>query len=314
MIILLLTLLAIALTVTFAGLLLSPKPHVQEPHNPRGVSYAGRNDGVRRVSANKQVRVRRYTVEAEPRTWETILSSMNVGRIFRPRIGEQTPWLGIMLILLALFGLGILSLRTLLPNPGLIFAASFPDAVAAAPATTTNSQNSNAALFSGLSGASKALVRISQLDPAQYGSMQEYNTWAYSACSTTSMTEVINAYGHKYRITDILNVETGVHAISANLGLLEPTGIDRTVARFNFQAIHLNNPSLDDVLKIANQGRPVIVGFPPQRWAGGHLLVVIGGTNNSVYLADSSRLNMQVMARATFMRYWGGLAVVVTPK
>ena len=55
--------------------------------------------------------------------------------------------------------------------------------------------------------ASQRLVRISQLDPNQYSSADEYNTWAYSACSAASMTEVFNAFGHHYRITDILKVE-----------------------------------------------------------------------------------------------------------
>ena len=44
--------------------------------------------------------------------------------------------------------------------------------------------------------ASQQLVRVSQLDPAQYSSSEEYNTWAYSACSAAAMTEVFNAYGH----------------------------------------------------------------------------------------------------------------------
>ena len=36
--------------------------------------------------------------------------------------------------------------------------------------------------------ASHTLLRISQLDPSQYNSSAEYNTWAYSACSAASMT------------------------------------------------------------------------------------------------------------------------------
>ncbi len=102
--------------------------------------------------------------------------------------------------------------------------------------------------------------------------------------------------------------------ITPDLGLLEPTGIDRTVAQFGFQTDWLSNSSLDTVIKVANQGHPVIVGFPPALWSGGHLLVVRGGNSQDVYLADSSRLNMQVMARATFMQYWAGFAVVVSPK
>jgi len=46
------------------------------------------------------------------------------------------------------------------------------------------------------------------------------------------MTEVINAYGHSYRIADILHVEISQSAISSELGLLKLNGIDRTVAQF----------------------------------------------------------------------------------
>ena len=31
------------------------------------------------------------------------------------------------------------------------------------------------------------LVRISQLDPGQYASAQEYRTWSYSTCSTAAI-------------------------------------------------------------------------------------------------------------------------------
>src|SRR2546421_10231681 len=51
---------------------------------------------------------------------------------------------------------------------------------------------------------SQQLVRISQLDPNQYDSTDQYNTWAYSACSTASMTEVFNAYGRHFRVADVL--------------------------------------------------------------------------------------------------------------
>src|SRR5260370_14070578 len=67
----------------------------------------------------------------------------------------------------------------------------------------------------GVAAASKALKRLAQLDPSQYSSEQEYQVWSASACSTTAMTEVINAYGHNYRITDILHVEISQSAISS---------------------------------------------------------------------------------------------------
>lgn len=55
--------------------------------------------------------------------------------------------------------------------------------------------------------ASQQLTRISQLDPNEYASNAEYNTWAYSACSTASMTEVFDSYGYHYRITDVLSID-----------------------------------------------------------------------------------------------------------
>jgi hypothetical protein len=63
------------------------------------------------------------------------------------------------------------------------------------------------------------LVRISQLYPGQYASAQEYRTWAYSTCSTASMTET-NYYGGSYRITDILAVRLGSGRSRLSLGCL----------------------------------------------------------------------------------------------
>jgi len=128
------------------------------------------------------------------------------------------------------------------------------------------------------------------------------------------MTEVINAYGHHYRVTDILKVESQIGEITPELGLVEEVGIQRTVARFGFKTTWGHNLSLDNVISVANQGRPVIVGFPPDRYAGGHLLVVIGGNSNNVFLADSSSYNRQVLSRTQFMQWWEGFYAIVTPK
>jgi predicted double-glycine peptidase len=220
------------------------------------------------------------------------------------------------LLLIALFVFCMFSLRALFMSPTLVVAGIWPEVGSSAPSVSAASVKPDAvpAFFSTLSGASRALVRVGQLDPAQYTSSQDYNVWAYSTCSAAAMTEVINAYGHRYRLADILKVEAGIGAISPDAGLLSPGGIDRTVARFNFSATGMKNPSLDDVMRVANHGHPVIVSFPPQRWAGGHILVVIGGNNDYVYLADSSRLNMRAMSHPVFMKYWAGFAVVVTPR
>lgn len=316
MVIILFTVLAIAICFIVAGLLLSPRS--PEP-TPQELSYATRGSGARRTrvsqTAERQMRMRRAAYEFRPSPWSNVVGLLNVSRVFNPRMGDQTPWIGIALILIALFCVGTIMLRTLLPNSALILATSWGDLQPqSTPAAAAPAPKSNVDLFPGIMGASKALVRLGQLDPQQYASQKEFDTWAYSACSTASMTEVINSYGKNYRITQILQVESSIHAITPELGLLSPSGIGATVSHFGFNSTILNKPSIDDVLKIANNGRPVIVSFPPERWAGGHLLVVRGGNSSQVYLADSSKLNMQVMARSTFLKYWGGFATVVTPK
>ncbi len=309
MTIVLIVLFAIALTIMLAGFLLSPKP---QPTNRRRVGHIARRPNARHhIGVNRRASVRRSRVEVERRAWTNIVSSLNIGSVFRHHTGQQTPWLGIVLILFSLFAFGIYSLNTLLPRSGFIVAAWANAAnTTASPTPGTPGQTQ---LFPGVSGASKALTRISQLDPSQYSSSQEYDKWAYSACSAATLTEVFNAYGQHHRITDILSVESGIGEIAPDLGLVEPVGIDRTAARFGFKATWLNKPSVDDVVNIGNHGRPVIISFPPDRWSGGHILITVGGDSNSVYLADSSRLNMRVMPRQTFLKYWAGFAVVVTP-
>ena len=162
--------------------------------------------------------------------------------------------------------------------------------------------------------ASQRLVRISQLDPAQYSSTDEYNLWAYSACSAASMTEVFNAYGDHLRVTDVLKIESQIGEITPSQGLLRPQGIANTAEQFGFKTNWSNSWSLDAVINTANQGHPVIVSFPPDRYPQGHILVVIGGNSSSVYLADTSLWNRRVLSRGQFLQWWEGFAVVVTPK
>ena len=157
------------------------------------------------------------------------------------------------------------------------------------------------------------VVRISQLDPDQYNSAADYQRWAYSTCSTAAMTEVINAYGHHYRIADLLTVQAQLGEITPTLGLTEDVGIARTAAKFSFSTSWGYNLSYDQVIAKANQGEPVIVGWPPQRYPGGHLVVVIGGNSQTVDIADSSRYDRHTLSRAQFMAWWADFSAVVTP-
>ncbi|GCE03684.1 C39 family peptidase [Dictyobacter aurantiacus] len=253
--------------------------------------------------------------------WTQILALLNVKQLIQPRRGEATPWLGICLILIALFGAGMIALQPLFSTPSSTIPSLWntitSDMPVPAPKPVSKPAiNPSQPTFVGVVGASKALIRVNQMSVDQYQSQSEFDTWAASACSAASMTEVINSYnGSHFRVTDILKVEANLHQITPDLGLLQPSGIDATVDRFGFQATHLNNPSLDEVIKIANQGRPVIVSFPPSAIVpGGHILVIRGGNGDQVYLADSSILNQTSMSRAKFLSLWRGFAVVVTPK
>lgn len=307
---LLLVLLAFSFGVVLLGYLLSLRSQARSQDAAYYAdSYPKRVRGIRQngISGVPPVplRTRRSIAHASFEVREGIWPFAAVGRLLR-RPGEPTSWMGIGLILVTLFLFGMVLFRTLLPNVGLVgFAISSTSTKSSVQATPNP--------LLGTSNASKSLVRLSQLDPAQYGSAKEYDLWAYSACSTASMTEVMNSYGHHYRITDILKVESQIGEITPQLGLLEDIGVERTASHFGFQTIWGHQFSLDQIISIANKGRPVIVSFPPDRYAGGHLVVVTGGNSSSVNLADSSLYNRQVLSRAQFLKWWGGFYAVLIP-
>src|SRR5260370_2792839 len=179
-----------------------------------------------------------------------------------------------------------------------------------APATNTSqSQSHNSPQYN----ASQNLIRLGQVDPGQYNSSQEYNLWAYSACYAASMTEVINAYEDHYRVTDILRVEAQLGEITPELGLLEEVGIQRTVAQFGFKTTWGHSLSLDQIIDVANHGRPVIVGFPPDRYAGGHLLGVTGGENRHRFISSPLPPESRFTSPGQLPRIGGEVFSDVTP-
>jgi hypothetical protein len=249
------------------------------------------------------VRSSNLSIGHELRTAKYKSASAVLEHIRWRRRGEPVPLSVIIIGLISIFILGIYALNLVLPHQALISLLLFN---LNTPLKSTN-QPPNV-------HASQSLVRISQLNPAEYNSTQEFNLWAYSACSTAAMTEVFNSYGHHFRITDILKVEAQIGEITPQLGLLEDVGIQHTSDRFGFKTAWGHNLSLDQIINTANQGKPVIVSFPPDRYAGGHLLVVTGGDNNAVYLADSSLWNRHSLSRAQFLNWWEGFYAIVTPK
>lgn len=331
MVFLLLTLLAFAVIVTMIGFFLTTKSPVRdqapeylvarrsrrlvesppwrrermlEPSSPRGRRVVDSMPvSQRRVVESLPVRSGRFTTGSGSPAARYIPMSAIWGRINVRQKGEPLPWSIITIGLISIFILGLYTFSFVHPNDVLISLPWFNQM------TSANSPKPQPA-----SQASQNLVRISQLDTAQYASSQEYNLWAYSACSSAALTEVINAYGHDYRVTDILKVEAQIGEITPQHGLLEDVGIQRTATQFGFKTTWGYNLSLDQIIAIANNGTPVIVSFPPDRYAGGHLLVVTGGNSDYVYLADSSLWNRHSLSRAQFLNWWEGFYAIVTPQ
>ena len=259
--------------------------------------------GRRRVIASMPLRSSQPGVGREIRFARYFSASAVLEHIGWRRKGEPVPLSVLVIGLVSIFILGIYALNFVLPHQALInlllFNLNTPKKTTTQPSNFQASQN---------------LVRLSQLDPAQYNSTQEFHLWAYSACSTASMTEVFDSYGRHFRITDVLKVEAQIGEITPQSGLLEDVGIQRTAARFGFNTTWGHNLSLDQIISIANSGKPVIVSFPPDRYDGGHLLVVTGGNKFTVNLADSSLWNREALSRAKFLNWWEGFYAIVTPQ
>jgi hypothetical protein len=314
---LLVILLSISLVVVGAGLLLSHKPYgrsqryVPTTHMGQQVIVVDSlPPRMRSVVQPKQLVARRPPLEIERYHRASVAIPLRINHDFEQNLREKSiPWVRMFTGLVVMLLCGLFFLNLILPRQTnwnmIMWYGSSPST-----AQSSNQSSQNTPLFN----ASKSLERLSQLDPTQYASKQEFTTWAYSACSTTSLTEVMNAYGHHFRVTDVLKVETSVGAITPQLGLLDEAGIQRTAAQFGFKTTWGHNLSLDQIIEIANHGRPVIVSFPPDRYDGGHLLVVTGGNSTIVKLADSSLWNRQSLSRAQFLHWWEGFYAIVTPK
>ncbi len=265
----LIILFAFALLVTCAGFFLSFKLPANTQRTtiaqPRARSGQRVMDNRRRVEGISRV-ARSGRVVGNRSNPALSISSLG-GRVGRRQTGEPVPWTVVIIGVVSVFVLGLFAFNFVMPhNP--VFNLTWLSNSSSQP------QSTPAASQPKLYGASQNLARVGQLDPAQYNSASDYNLWAYSACSTAAMAEVINAYGHHYRVADILKVEASLNEITPTLGLVEDVGVARTMAKFGFKTDWGYSLSYDQVVATANQGEPVIVAWPPSRYAGGHLVVV----------------------------------------
>ena len=217
---LLVILLTISLVVVGAGLLLSYKPYAQSQriaptaHMRQRVivvdSLPPRDHSVVR---SKQLIVTRSAMEVDRYVGASVAIPVTIDHILeQDRRDKPVPWMRMSIGLLAIVLIGLFSLNVLFPrhaNWNLIMW--YDNSPSTAQSSTQSSQ------FNPQLNASKSLVRLSQLDPTQYVSSQQFSMWAYSACSTTSLTEVLDAYGRHFRIADVLKVEAGIVKLHHNL-------------------------------------------------------------------------------------------------
>jgi hypothetical protein len=157
--------------------------------------------------------------------------------------------------------------------------------------------------------ASSRIIRIDSALRGQYYSDYQWNVWSWSSCSGISMEEVMNAYGRHLIAADVLQVESDLGVWDTYNGLTGgEAGIAKTASYFGFRALPNPPRTLQDLINVANEGFPVIVGVP------GHILVVRGGDSNNVYLVDSAPANRTIMSRQVFANWWDNFSVELVPR
>lgn len=163
--------------------------------------------------------------------------------------------------------------------------------------------------------ASQRVVRINSGAANQYATTYEHDVWEYSSCSGIAMEMVMNAYGRHLIASDVLQEELKLGVWNVQLGLLRDEGIAMTAAYFGFNADLSHSRMVQDIVAIANKGHPVIVSVRDAYYfPGGHIMVVRGGDNHYVYLADSSPANFPRMSYSMFLGMWSGFSAVLTPR
>lgn len=165
--------------------------------------------------------------------------------------------------------------------------------------------------------ATTASMRLTRLDStlrSQYNSDYEWQVWSYSSCSGMAMAMVMNAYGQHLNAGSVLEVEQQLGVWDVQLGLLREDGIALTASYFGFNASLSHALTLQNIVDLANRGQPVIVGIRDNYYfPNGHILVVRGGDEQNIYLADSSPHDFQRMPRSMFAGMWQGFSAVLTP-
>ena len=152
---------------------------------------------------------------------------------------------------------------------------------------------------------SNGVSAFAQGDKANYNNENpEWSTWSYSACSGCAMAALMDAYGatlhgRPLNCGDVLEVENRLSVYNPvnEWGLIRgaPNELAETAAQFGFTGHYTQKLSLDDLIALANAGIPSIVRIPT------HIMILIGGDSQNVFLADSGGLHLSKVTRNQFI-------------
>lgn len=152
---------------------------------------------------------------------------------------------------------------------------------------------------------SETVTAFSQADKTHYNNENpEWSLWSNSACSGCAMAALLDAYGatlngRPLNCGDVLEAEyrLSVYNPVNSWGLItgSPDELAKTAAHFGFTGYYTQKLSLDDLITLANAGIPSIVRIPT------HVMVLMGGDSQNVFLADSGGLHLSKVTRTQFL-------------
>jgi hypothetical protein len=138
---------------------------------------------------------------------------------------------------------------------------------------------------------------ISQRDKRQYSSEEEWKEWSPSACSPAAVASVLNGYGKKVTVSEVLGLMLDQGAISSSKGLFR-YGVFSTIAsKYGLRAEYSDSKDLnvhfDTVMTAVQKGYPAIMNIQDATYfPNGHFIVAIRANPNdtvSVINPDPAR-------------------------
>lgn len=123
-----------------------------------------------------------------------------------------------------------------------------------------------------------AMPAISQRDPRQYNTTEEFQTWSPSSCSAASIAAIFSGFGKNIRTTDILTIMRNEKAISAQLGLYDYTVFEKVARQYNMKSSLNESRNLDahfnSIVETVRKGTPVLVNVRDSVYfPNGHFVV-----------------------------------------